>query len=67
MFNRMHLPDSTVLFTIAAFAVATSIFVAVAWRALRMRRPQLDRLAHLPFEIATPASRHERPSEFSTD
>jgi hypothetical protein len=59
MLERLSLPNSTALFTIAAFAVAASIFLSVAWRALGMRRAQLDRFAQLPFETPTPASHHE--------
>lgn len=59
--------DSAALYTIAAFAVAASIFCAVAWRALRMRSSQADRFAQLPFETATPASQHERRPESSPD
>ena len=67
MFQRMILEDSAVLYTIAAFSVASSIFIAVAWRALRMSRAQLDRFANLPFETATPASTHERRSDSPAD
>ena len=63
MFKRLLLPDSAPLFTIAAFAVAASIFVTVVWRTLRLARPRLDRFAALPFETATPASSHEARSE----
>jgi hypothetical protein len=61
MFHGLYLPNSTALFTIAAFSVAASIFVTVAWRALGMRRPQIDRLSQLPFETATPASHAPKP------
>jgi len=63
MFQRLILQDSAAVYTIAAFSVAASIFVAVAWRALRMRRSQVDRLCRLPFETATPASQHEPNSK----
>jgi hypothetical protein len=63
MFQRLVLEDSAAIYTVAAFSVATSIFVTVAWRALRMRRSQVDRLAQLPFETETPASQHECRSE----
>ncbi len=67
MFQRLITQDSQALYTIAAFAVATSIFTSFAWRALRMRRPQIDHLANLPFETPTPATAHERRSESATD
>jgi hypothetical protein len=63
MFQRLILHGSAALFTIAAFSFAFFIFIGVAWRALRMRRPDLDHFANLPFETATPASRHEPKPE----
>jgi hypothetical protein len=66
MFQRLVLEDSAAIYTVAAFSVATSIFVTVAWRALRMRRSQVDHLAQLPFETETPASQHECRSESSS-
>jgi hypothetical protein len=66
MFQRLILHDSAALYTIAAFAVAASIFVAVAWRALLMRQSETDRLGRLPFETPTPASQHEPDSKSAT-
>ena len=63
MFEHLFVPSSTAIFTIAAFAVAASIFIATAWRALRMRPNQVDRLARLPFETPTPACKHEPKSD----
>ena len=63
MFARLILTDSTTLVSIAAFAVASSIFIASAWRAWRMRPQQLDRFSRLPFETPTPACPHELKSE----
>jgi len=67
MFRRLVLPDSAALYTLAAFCFAASIFVAVAWRTLRMRRTEADRLGRLPFETATPASQHEPDSKPASD
>lgn len=67
MFHRLILGDTSVLYTIAAFLVASSIFVGFAWRAMLMNRAQLERLSRLPFETATPASKHERRSEPPAD
>jgi hypothetical protein len=67
MFQRLILEDSAALYTIAAFSVAASIFLAVAWRALRMRRSQVDRLGRLPFDTATPASQHAPDSKSASD
>lgn len=62
MFTRFVLPSFTAVFTIAAFAVAASIFIAVAWRAIRMGRRDADRFSRLPLETETRADPHEPPS-----
>ena len=59
MFQRLIFEDSAALFTIAAFVTAVSIFVTISWRALRMKRPQIERFAQLPFDTETPAARHD--------
>ncbi len=58
MFRRLALDDSAGLFFVAAFITAFSIFVCIAWRALRMRRAQVEHLEGLPFNTPTPAA-HE--------
>jgi hypothetical protein len=58
MFNRLIYQDFTAVFTISAFSVAASIFVAVTWRALRMGRPQIQRMENLPFVTPTPPASH---------
>jgi hypothetical protein len=63
MFQRIITGDPEAICTIIAFAVAASIFLAVAWRALRMQRTQTDRLAELPFDTPTPAARRESAHE----
>ena len=62
MFRRLILEDSAALFTVAAFITASSIFVTIAWRALRMRPTQVARFQNLPFDIATPAAHESRKS-----
>jgi hypothetical protein len=49
MFRRLLFENWVSIFTLVAFITSASIYVSFAWRALRMKRPQLDRLAHLPF------------------
>ena len=56
MFRRLLLEDSAAVFTLAAFITAVSIYVAIAWRAVRMKRPQVARFENLPFETETPAA-----------
>jgi len=63
MFNRLVYGDSTAWFTIAAFAVAASIFITVSWRAIRMKPSQVERFEKLPFETATPVAGHESASK----
>lgn len=59
MFKRLIFDDSAALFTLVAFFTAISIFVSIGWRALRMKRPQIERFENLPFATATPAARHD--------
>lgn len=63
MFRRLLLEDSTAIVTIVAFVVAASIYLAFAWRALRMKRPQLARFAALPFATETPSARNEADTQ----
>lgn len=58
MFRRLALEDSAELFYLAAFITALSIFLCIAWRAVRMKRPQVEHLQELPFNTPTPAA-HE--------
>ena len=57
MFRRLVFENSAALYTIVAFATAASIYVAFAWRALRMKRPQVAHFENLPFEVDTPPCR----------
>ena len=66
MFRRLVFENSAALFTISAFITAVSIYVAVAWHALRMKRPQLERFENLPFETETPASRGAASSRLTS-
>jgi hypothetical protein len=59
MFQRLIFEESAALFTIAALITAVSIYVTIGWRALHMKRPQIERFAHLPFTTETPAARHD--------
>lgn len=59
MFRRLMLEDTAAIFTITAFVTAVSIYVAISWRALRMKRPQLERFENLPFASETPSARHD--------
>lgn len=54
MFRRLVFENSAALFTIVAFITAAWIYVAFAWRALRMKRPQIAHFENLPFDTATP-------------
>ena len=56
MFQRLVFEHSAVFFTIAAFITVLSIFLTISWRALRMKKPQIERLENLPFITATPSA-----------
>ncbi len=58
MFKRLLFDDWVMIFPLVAFITATSVYVVLTWRALRMRRSQIDHFANLPFENET-SSRHE--------
>ena len=58
MFNRVIYEHSTALITIAAFLVASTIFVTLCWRALRMGPRQVERMENLPFVTDTPPATH---------
>lgn len=66
MFERLITGHAEAICTIAAFAVAASIFVAVAWRAVRMDRAKAGRFAHLPFETPTPEHHRHEPTQSKT-
>lgn len=62
MFRRLVFENYAALFTFVAFVTAASIYVACSWRALRMKRAQVERFENLPFATATPPARHESTS-----
>ncbi len=50
MFRRLILEHWMSLFTLIAFATALSVYLTIAWRALRMAPVQRERFARLPLE-----------------
>lgn len=50
MFRRLVLEHWMGIFTLTAFVTALSIYLSVAWRALRMPRAQQDRFSRLPLD-----------------
>jgi hypothetical protein len=59
MFRRLLLDNWMAIFTLSAFITALSIYILIAYRALRMPRLQRDALARLPFTDDSNATRHE--------
>lgn len=59
MFKRIIFEDSAAIFTIVAFVTAATIFVSIAWRALRMKRAEENRFAHLPFNSDSSDTHHD--------
>lgn len=59
MFRRLVLEQPAAFFTIVAFLTAASIYVAMTWRAFRMKRTQVEHFENLPFATATPPARHD--------
>jgi hypothetical protein len=62
MFRRLVFENSAAFFTVAAFITAASIYLAMTWRAIRMKPPQVEHFANLPFATATPPARHDASS-----
>lgn len=60
MFRRLVFEETAALYTIVAFVTAATIYVTFAWRALRMKRPQVAQFENLPFETPTPEARDDR-------
>jgi hypothetical protein len=56
VFRRLVFENYAAIFTLAAFITALSIYLMISWRALRMKRPQIERFENLPFETETPAA-----------
>ena len=60
MFQRVNYENWQLLIPIVAFGAAAAFFVAVVWRALRLKRAHVNRLARMPTEDDSSASaRHE--------
>ncbi len=59
MLSQSSLDQLVAVIPWVAFASAVSVFAPIVYRALRMRRPQIDHLAGLPFADETAARRHD--------
>lgn len=59
MFRRLLLENWTSIFTLAAFITALTVYLTVCFRALRMRRGDLERFAALPLADQTEDRHHE--------
>ncbi len=50
MLRRIIYEDWQLIFPVVALLVASTVYLAAAWRASRMKPSQADRLAQLPFD-----------------
>ena len=50
MFSRVNYEAWIGVIPVIAFVLTTGVFVAIVVRAIKMRGPERDRLAHLPLE-----------------
>jgi hypothetical protein len=50
MFRRLLFENWISLFSLVAFITAASVYVTIFYRAIRMKRAQIDRFSNLPFE-----------------
>lgn len=59
MFRRLLFEDWVSLFPLIALITAGSVYATIFYRAVRMKRAQIDRFARLPFESESSASSDE--------
>ena len=56
MFHRVLLDHWMAIFPLVAFLTAATVYTYITYKALRMRKPQIDHLANLPFDDRTAPS-----------
>ena len=59
MFRRLLFENWVSLFSLIAFITAASVYLTIFYRALRMKRAQIDRFSSRPFDAETPVSHDE--------
>ncbi len=59
MFRRLLFEDWVSLFPLIALITAGSVYATIFYRALRMKRAQIDHFARLPLESETSVSTDE--------
>jgi hypothetical protein len=59
MFRRLLFVNWISLFSLVAFITAASVYVTIFYRAIRMKRAQIDRFSNLPFESENQVSPDE--------
>jgi hypothetical protein len=59
MFRRLLFENWISLFSLVAFITAASVYVTIFYRAIRMKRAQIDRFSNLPFESENQVSPDE--------
>lgn len=62
MFKRLLFDTWEGFVPVAGFCLTAGAFLLIIIRALRMRRPEADRLARLPLEPGAPVSSPASPS-----
>jgi len=59
MFRRLFFEDWVSLFPLIALITAGSVYATIFYRALRMKRVQIDHFARLPLETETSVTTDE--------
>jgi hypothetical protein len=59
MFRRLLFDHWVSLFPLVALITAGSVYATIFYRALRMKRPQIDRFSNLPFASETAVTTDE--------
>ncbi len=65
MFRRLIFENWVMIFPLVAFITASTIYFTITWRALRMKRSQIDQMANLPLVDDEPLSKPTADSRLS--
>ena len=58
MFKRILVEDWALVIPVISFFIFASVFALVTIRALRLRKPERERLAAMPLESSTPSPKN---------
>jgi hypothetical protein len=59
MFRRLIFDHWVAIFPLVAFVTAFVVYVSISYKALKMRRSQIEHFAQLPFNDQQPVASHD--------